>query len=121
LIQSKNFTFNSQIKKGSILKIYKRWICLFLCLQIGQVVAQKKNENLRYFIHKATQPIIVDGMMNDDAWTKAMIVNNFNMVLPMDTSKAIVKTEVIMTYDDNNLYLLLFVIKLETVLMLLNP
>ena len=106
MIQSKNFTFNSQINKGRILKIYKRWICLFLCLQVGQVVAQKKNENIRYFIHKTTQAIIIDGMMNDDAWTKAMIVDNFNMVLPMDTSKAIVKTEVRMTYDDNNLYLI---------------
>lgn len=44
--------------------------------------------------------------MNDAAWTKAMVVDNFNMVLPMDTSKALVKTEVRMTYDDNNLYLI---------------
>jgi hypothetical protein len=35
-----------------------------------------------------------------------MVVDNFNMVLPMDTSKALVKTEVRMTYDDNNLYLI---------------
>jgi hypothetical protein len=106
LIQSKNFTFNIPINNLSILKIYKLWIGIFLCLQIGQVVGQKKNENIRYFIHKATQPIVIDGMMNDDAWTKAMVVDNFNMVLPMDTSKAQIKTEVRMTYDDQNLYLI---------------
>ena len=81
-------------------------IFLFLCLQVGQVVAQKKNENIRYFIHKTNQSVLIDGIMNDAAWTKAMVVDNFNMVLPMDTSKALVKTEVRMTYDDNNLYLI---------------
>jgi len=88
------------------LKISKLWMALFLCLQIGQVEAQKKNENVRYLIHKTNQPILIDGMLNDDAWTKAMLVDNFNMVLPMDTSKAQIKTEVRMTYDDNNLYLI---------------
>ena len=88
------------------MKISKRWMTLFLCLQIGQVEAQKKNENVRYLIHKTNQPIVIDGMMNDDAWTKAMLVDNFNMVLPMDTGKAQIKTEVRMTYDDNNLYLI---------------
>lgn len=81
-------------------------IFLFLCLQIGQVVGQKKNETVRYFIHKTNQSVLIDGIMNDAAWTKAMVVDNFNMVLPMDTSKALVKTEVRMTYDDNNLYLI---------------
>ena len=81
-------------------------MALFLCLQIGQMEAQKKNENVRYLIHKTNQPILIDGMLNDDAWTKAMLVDNFNMVLPMDTSKAQIKTEVRMTYDDNNLYLI---------------
>ena len=81
-------------------------IFLFLCLQIGQVVGQKKNETVRYFIQKTNQSVLIDGIMNDAAWTKAMVVDNFNMVLPMDTSKALVKTEVRMTYDDNNLYLI---------------
>ncbi len=88
------------------MKIYKRLIFLFLCLQIGQVVGQKKNETVRYFIQKTNQSVLIDGIMNDAAWTKAMVVDNFNMVLPMDTSKALVKTEVRMTYDDNNLYLI---------------
>lgn len=66
----------------------------------------EKNETVRYFIHKTNQSVLIDGIMNDAAWTKAMVVDNFNMVLPMDTSKALVKTEVRMTYDDNNLYLI---------------
>jgi len=81
-------------------------MALFVCLQIGQVEAQKKNESVRYTIHKTNQPILIDGLMNDDAWTKAMVAENFNMVLPMDTSKAQIKTKVRMTYDDNNLYLI---------------
>ena len=40
------------------------------------------------------------------AWSKAEMVSDFYMVLPMDTSKARVRTEVRMLYDDQNMYLL---------------
>ena len=44
--------------------------------------------------------------MDEAAWQQADAADNFFMVLPMDTSMAKVRTEVRMTYDNNNLYLL---------------
>ncbi|MBT1699942.1 carbohydrate binding family 9 domain-containing protein [Fulvivirgaceae bacterium PWU4] len=44
--------------------------------------------------------------MNETAWSEADMATDFFMVLPMDTSAARVRTEVRMTYDDNNLYLI---------------
>ncbi|GAC1428527.1 MAG: hypothetical protein NVSMB7_05370 [Chitinophagaceae bacterium] len=44
--------------------------------------------------------------MNEPAWQKADSAGQFFMVLPMDTSLAQVHTEVRMTYDSRNLYLL---------------
>ncbi|MGI9137632.1 MAG: DUF5916 domain-containing protein [Sediminibacterium sp.] len=78
-------------------------IGLFLCTQM-QAIGQKKNIDVKYYIHKTNQAIHLDGLLNEDAWSKTMVAENFTMVLPMDTSKALIKTEVRMTYDDYNLY-----------------
>ena len=79
------------------------------------LLAQKKNETYQLHINRATatglgtpdrtSPIVVDGSIDEAAWQAAEVADNFWMVLPMDTSRANVRTEVRMTYDDRNLYL----------------
>jgi hypothetical protein len=103
LIHSKNFTFKYQINNVIILKLKFLAIGLFLCAQM-QAIGQKKNIDVKYYIHKTNQAIHLDGLLNEDAWSKTMVAENFTMVLPMDTSQALIKTEVRMTYDDYNLY-----------------
>jgi hypothetical protein len=76
---------------------------LFFCLGLR---AQKKNEAFQLAIKSATSPIKIDGIMDEAAWLDANVASDFFMVLPMDTSMAKVKTEVRMTYDDQNLYLI---------------
>jgi hypothetical protein len=78
-------------------------LLLFLCTA---VVAQKKNESYQLALQKSPAPIQVDGKMDEAAWAVASIATDFYMVLPMDTSAAKVRTEVRMTYDEHNLYLL---------------
>ncbi|CCH54650.1 hypothetical protein BN8_03844 [Fibrisoma limi BUZ 3] len=50
-------------------------------------------------------PITLDGSVDEPAWQAAEVAGDFWMVLPMDTSRAAVRTDVRMTYDDHNLYL----------------
>jgi hypothetical protein len=50
--------------------------------------------------------MFIDGVINEAAWSAAQAGTDFFMVLPMDTSVARVRTEVRMTYDNNNLYLM---------------
>ncbi|MDQ6762205.1 MAG: carbohydrate binding family 9 domain-containing protein, partial [Bacteroidota bacterium] len=78
----------------------------FISTAVLSLYAQKKNESFQLHIHRATQPIKIDGVMDDAAWQSAEVTSPFFMVLPMDTSLANVKTEVRMCYDDNNLYLI---------------
>ena len=75
------------------------------CFSVG-LFAQKKNSNFRIHIHKTQSPIIIDGLMNDEAWKQAASVKNFYSVLPMDTGMAKVPTEVRMCFDDKNIYIL---------------
>ena len=70
-----------------------------------KIVAQKKNAGIKYYIHKATDSIKIDGQLTEQSWKNAQVAEKFAMVLPMDTSIANVPTEVRMTYDQNNLYL----------------
>ena len=83
-----------------------RYFLLFVFAIPFFVAAQKKNSGFQLPIHKATAPIHVDGMMGEDEWKETAVANNFFMVFPMDTSRANLKTEVHMTYDDNNIYII---------------
>ncbi len=67
---------------------------------------EKINAEYIYSLQKAVSPILIDGQMNESDWERAQLAGDFFMVLPQDTSKAVVKTEVRMTYDDEQLYLL---------------
>lgn len=76
---------------------------LLLCA--ATLHAQKKNADYRLHIHRAPSPIVIDGSAHEPAWASAEVAGNFWMVLPMDTGRAKVRTEVRMAYDDRNLYL----------------
>jgi hypothetical protein len=78
---------------------------LFAGLSLS-AVAQKKNDQFQLHIREASSPIHIDGVMNEPAWQKAEVATDFFMMLPMDTSKAMVRTEVRMTYDKEHLYLI---------------
>jgi len=71
-----------------------------------QIFAQKKNENFRLNIRKTNLPVTVDGIANDEAWKHTDVADDFFMVLPMDTAMANQHSEIRMTYDDENLYLI---------------
>lgn len=68
--------------------------------------AQKKNEQFQLQLRPATSPITIDGIMDEPAWAAADVASDFYMMLPMDTSKANVRTDVRMAYDEENLYLI---------------
>jgi hypothetical protein len=70
------------------------------------LLAQKKNSAFQLHIHRASSPVKIDGQLDEQAWQDADIAKDFYMVLPMDTSHARVPTEVRMTYDDQNLYII---------------
>ena len=93
--------------KKTDFRFLKAGLCLLAVLQLStKSFSQKKNEKFQVHIKKTTSPVIVDGETSDAGWSAAEIASNFYMVLPMDTGMARVRTDVRMTYDDENLYLL---------------
>lgn len=70
-----------------------------------QTYAQKKNEAFRLKIRKTTLPILIDGIANDKAWQDTDVADDFFMVLPQDTGKAVQHSEIRMIYDEKYIYL----------------
>ncbi|PZX60121.1 carbohydrate binding protein with CBM9 domain [Algoriphagus ratkowskyi] len=85
----------------------KLLIILFLNSFFAEsLFAQKINESYRLPIQKTSSTIEIDGALTEQAWLDAEVATDFFMITPMDTSFAKVRTDVRMTYDDENLYLL---------------
>ncbi len=82
----------------------KIYFLFYFCSLSVLTFAQSKNSHIEYHIKRADSPIKIDGIVDELAWEKAQLATDFHQVLPMDTSLAKVKTEVKMTYDDKNLY-----------------
>ncbi len=55
-------------------------------------------------IEKAIAPIKVDGVLDDAHWQQADSITGFFACFPVDTGLAQAQSTVMMTYDDNNLY-----------------
>ena len=70
------------------------------------IMAQKKNAQYQYHLHKTSSTIKVDGVDDDPAWKESEVATDFFMVLPMDTSHARVRTEVRMSYDNEHIYMM---------------
>ena len=55
-------------------------------------------------IKKAEGKIILDGDLSETDWQAADLAKNFQQTFPFDSSLAATNTEVMLTYDDKNLY-----------------
>ncbi len=82
----------------------KYLIFAFCSLFLMPLQAQKKNANFRLNIKETNLPIVVDGVINEEAWSFTDVAKDFFMVLPDDGKKAKQESEIRMTYDAKNIY-----------------
>jgi hypothetical protein len=83
----------------------KKLLFIYLLFYSIVVFSQRKNENFKYNIIKSSTEINIDGSLDESSWTAAQLASDFFMILPMDTSKANMISDVKMTYDDQNIYI----------------
>ncbi len=81
-------------------------LLISICLLACPLLAQKKNAAYTLAIQQASSQIKIDGVQDELAWEEAAVAKDFFMILPMDTSRANVLTEVRMTYDKDNIYII---------------
>lgn len=56
-------------------------------------------------ISKTDCKIEIDGILDEDSWLNADVATNFTRILPIDTGYAEAQTEVMMSYDESNIYI----------------
>ncbi len=89
------------------LKAFVSFFALFLLIFIyTSAQSQKINASYRLLLKEASSAITIDGKMDEQAWEDAEVATDFYMITPMDTSYAELRTEVRMTYDEENLYII---------------
>jgi len=69
------------------------------------LLSAKEQEVRKINIKKAEGRITLDGILDEPDWVAADVANHFRQTFPFDSSLAKTHTEVMMTYDDRNLYL----------------
>ncbi len=82
-------------------------LLLFLTLPVllpGQTTPVNR-EKFRLPICQTTDTIVVDGLLEENVWSQAERADRFYRILPIDTGYADAQTEVMMTYDQANLYM----------------
>ncbi len=62
------------------------------------------NQDFVYQVKKAKGAIVIDGVIEEADWQAAQKADDFYRVLPIDTGFAHQQSEVLMTYDDEALY-----------------
>ena len=80
-------------------------ILIAVLLGAGLSIAQTRKDPPSLTIIMAQGSIVVDGILNEPDWAKAEIAGDFFQNFPYDTSFAITKTEVVVTYDNENIYI----------------
>ena len=64
----------------------------------------KFQEQFQVHISKASSPIKIDGVLDEDAWSNADEAKDFNLKRPIDVGRPKKQTNVKITYDDKFLY-----------------
>ncbi len=100
---------NSNHRYKRIMKAFLPFITLLTLFYSTQMVAQnntfKPAAAPKIHIKKAQSKITLDGKLDETDWQRAELGSPFWESIPYDTSLAITKTEVRLTFDDNNLYI----------------
>ena len=81
-------------------------ICIFACVQplFGQSTPINRG-SYRLQAKKTDKPIVVDGVLDESIWSSAEKTTPFFRILPIDTGFAQSQSEVMVAYDETNIYM----------------
>lgn len=80
-------------------------LCIALCLLIPLLANAQNQPGAVLRIKKAGSPIVLDGILDEPAWSEADVAGNWYLNYPVDTARAPYQTEARLTFDDGALYI----------------
>ncbi|MCJ7449749.1 MAG: carbohydrate binding family 9 domain-containing protein [Bacteroidales bacterium] len=88
-------------------KLFLLLFSLSILCGTTDLYAQQKGINrdkYRISIRQTSEKINIDGILDEESWMTAERTGKFQRVTPTDTGYAVAQTEVMLTYDELNLY-----------------
>ncbi len=79
-------------------------LLLINCCTIPHIFSQSEASRREIHIQSIDEPIVLDGMLNEAVWKNAEKADDFWQYFPFDTSKSVSHSEVMMAYDEENIY-----------------
>ncbi|HKK42790.1 MAG TPA: DUF5916 domain-containing protein [Bacteroidales bacterium] len=79
------------------------FLFIFNSILFGQTKGVNR-EKYRIHIKETSDPITIDGILDEPAWKNAEVATGFQRVLPIDTGLAVAQTVVKVTYSPTTLY-----------------
>ena len=83
---------------------YGFFFCFFFFMAISFAIAGGGGTH-SLNIKKASEKIKLDGSLSESSWKSASVASDFFQQFPYDTAFAETRTDVMVTYDDQNLYI----------------
>ncbi|MEX0360199.1 MAG: hydrolase, partial [Allomuricauda sp.] len=78
---------------------------LVLALAISPLLLTAQSNEKSFTVKYITQPITVDGVLDESVWETAESAHGFQQYFPTDSILAEQKTEIKMLFDDTTLYI----------------
>ena len=95
--------------KGLLFLVFLIWAAIVLVRCDALASTNSKSFNPTFYpvieIQETSGSIRIDGSLNDDGWKDAVVTSDFSEQYPGDLIKPPVNTRVLMTYDNNSLYI----------------
>lgn len=80
-------------------------LLVFLASALKAQELQNNRDLFKLHIYKTDSQISIDGVLDEEFWMQAEKAADFYRILPIDTGFAQAQTEVMMTYDDDYIYM----------------
>ena len=97
--------FNLNGTNKLILKLRSFALVVSILLTANYTSAQINFEDFQIEIKKTNEPIVIDGILNENTWKEASVGKDFFMITPIDTGKATQFSEARVAFDDEFLYI----------------
>ncbi|MDA9015551.1 carbohydrate binding family 9 domain-containing protein [Flavobacteriaceae bacterium] len=80
-------------------------LAVVILLTSNYSFAQINFENFQIEIKKTNEPIVIDGVLDENTWKEASVGKDFFMITPIDTGKATQFSEARVAFNDEFLYI----------------
>lgn len=80
-------------------------LLILVALGVGNLALAQNTPGTQLPIRQTKSPIVLDGVLNEEAWLKADVAKDFYLNFPVDTAHAPFQTEVRLAFDEHHMYI----------------